>query len=145
MKKSQICNYVNVALMAFMLLLQFLPFWKLDGGSKSIQSYIWFPTDNSHVTSYLTSQLGDTYNINNIIWVPIIILVAAAVGIIMSIWKSDYPIVSLIPMVCGLVGAWGYMAKPALQLGSNWMLHLIVCIGMVLVSVLTLVFAQKHD
>lgn len=144
MKKTQICNYVCIALMAVLLVLQFIPFWSYDGMSTSIQSYIWFPTENAQLTAYLTAQLGEAYTINNIVWMPILVLVAAAVGVIICFLKSDEALTALIPLVCGLIGTWGYLAKPAFQLGGNWMFHLLVCIAMILMSVLALLFAQKN-
>ncbi len=143
MKKSQIFNYVCIALMAALLVLQFMPFWNYDGVSTSIQSYIWFPAENAQLTAYLTAQLGESYTINNIIWPPILTLVALVVGVIICLWKSDEEWTALIPLAGGLIGAWGYLTTPAYQLGANWVLHLLVCIAIVVMAVLTLLSGQK--
>lgn len=143
MKKTQTLNFVSVVLMAVYVILLFLPFWSYDGISSSIQSYIWFPGEKAELTAYLTAQLGESYTINNIIWPPILSFVAAVVGVILCAMYNDEPLMCLIPIVGGLIGAWGYLTTPAFQLGGNWILHLVVCIAMILIGVLTLLSGQK--
>lgn len=141
MKKSQICNYVGIALMALLLLLQFMPFW--DG--VSIQSYIWFPKEYTVIDSYIASQVGGDYNINSIIWIPIIILVFTVVGIVLSLIMSDNIFVGLVPLVCGLAGVYGYLVKAPLQLGTNWSIHLAVCAILVFIAIFRTYFLYKND
>lgn len=143
MKKTQTLNFVSVVLMAVYVILLFLPFWSYDGISSSIQSYIWFPGEKAELTAYLTAQLGESYTINNIIWPPILSFVAAVVGVILCAMYNDESLMCLIPIVGGLIGAWGYLTTPAFQLGGNWILHLVVCIAMILIGVLTLLSGQK--
>lgn len=143
MKKTQTLNFVSVVLMAVYVILLFLPFWSYDGISSSIQSYIWFPGEKAELTAYLTAQLGESYTINNIIWPPILSFVAAVVGVILCAMYNDEPLMCLIPIVGGLIGVWGYLTTPAFQLGGNWILHLVVCIAMILIGVLTLLSGQK--
>lgn len=143
MKKTQTLNFVSVVLMAVYVILLFLPFWSYDGISSSIQSYIWFPGEKAELTAYLTAQLGESYTINNIIWPPILSFVAAVVGVILCAMYNDEPLMCLIPIIGGLIGAWGYLTTPAFQLGGNWILHLVVCIAMILIGVLTLLSGQK--
>lgn len=143
MKKTQTLNFVSVVLMAVYVILLFLPFWSYDGISSSIQSYIWFPGEKAELTAYLTAQLGESYTINNIIWPPILSFVAAVVGVILCAIYNDEPLMCLIPIVGGLIGVWGYLTTPAFQLGGNWILHLVVCIAMILIGVLTLLSGQK--
>ena len=143
MKNTQILNYVSVVLMTLYVILHLIPFWNYGGMSTSIQSYVWFPGKKAELTAYLTTQLGEDYSINNIIWPPILSFVATVIGVLVCFLKSDKRLAALIPLICGLIGAWGYLTKPALQLGGNWVLHLAVCIGLVLVAVLTLLSAQK--
>ena len=56
---------------------------------------------------------------------------------------NDEPLMCLIPIIGGLIGAWGYLTTHAFQLGGNWILHLVVCIAMILIGVLTLLSGQK--
>lgn len=138
-------TYVSVALMGLLLILHFMPYWSYEGISTSIQTYIWSPSDHAQLETYLASQIGGEFSINNILLMPILVLVMTVAGIILCLWKWETPLMSLIPLFCGLVGVWGYLFKPAFQLGSNWVLHLVVCIGMIASSALTLVFASKNE
>lgn len=122
-----------------------MPFWSYEGLSTSIQTYIWFPSDHAQLETYLASQVGGEFSINSILLMPILVLVMTVAGIVLCIWRWDIPYMSIIPLVCGMVGVWGYLTKPAFQLGSNWVLHLVVCIGMIASSALTLLFAAKND
>ena len=145
MEKSRICNIIGIVLMGALLVLHFRPFWNYDGISTSIQSYVWFPSDHAALESYIAGQVGGEYSINSIVLMPVIVLVATVVGIVLNISMSDNPLVSLVPIGCGIVGIWGYLTKPAFQLGTNWMLHLVVCIAMVAIAAMKMVLLAKHE
>lgn len=145
MEKSRIFNIICIVLMGVLLVLHFMPFWSYDGMSTSIQSYIWFPTDHAALESYLSGQVGGAYSINSILLMPIIVLVTTVVGIILNIAMSDNLFVSLVPLGCGLVGIWGYLSKAAFQLGTNWGLHLAVCVAMAAAAGLKMFFLAKND
>lgn len=145
MKKSKICNIIGILLMGMLVILHFMPFWSYDGMSTSIQSYTWFPTKHTELESYIVGQIGGEYNINNIVLMPIIVILSTIVGIVLNIKMSENFLVSMVPLGCGLVGAWGYITKPVFQLGTNWTLHLAVCIAMVAVAVLKVIFLAKKN
>ena len=113
--------------------------------STSIQSYVWFPTDHAALESYIAGQVGGDYSINSIILMPIIVLVTTVAGIILCVAMSDNLLIGLIPLGCGLVGIWGYLSKAAFQLGTNWVLHLVICIAMVAAAALKMYFIAKND
>ena len=145
MEKSKIFNIITIVLMGALLVLHFMPFWSYDGISTSIQSYVWFPGNHAALETYIVGQVGVDYSINDIVLMPVLVLVLTVVGIVLCIWKSDIPFVSLIPLACGLAGIFGYASQPAMQLGTNWVLHLVVCIAMVVTSALTMVFHFKNE
>lgn len=145
MEKSKICNIIGIILMGALLVLHFMPFWSYDGMATSIQSYVWFPTDHAALESYISGQIGGSYSINSIVLMPVIVLVTIVIGIIMCIIMSDNLLVGLLPLGCGLVGIWGYLSKAAFQLGTNWSLHLIICIIMVVVAALRMLFIAKGE
>ena len=144
MEKSRIFNFVSVLLMGILLVLQFMPFWSGDGATAAIQGYVWFPSGHP-IEPYLMGQLGESFAVNSIVLMPILVLVLGVAGIVLCIWKSDVSFMALIPLACGLVGIWGYLSQPAFQLGANWVLHLFVCIGMLASAIMTFVFAAKND
>ncbi len=145
MDKAKIFNIITIILMGVLLVLHFMPFWSYDGISTSIQSYIWFPTDHAPLESYIAGQVGSDYQINDILLMPILVLLLTVIGIILCIAKSDITFVSLIPLACGLVGVWGYLFQPAFQLGTNWVLHLLVCVAMIATSALSMVFNFRNE
>jgi len=145
MDKAKTFNIITIILMGVLLVLHFMPFWSYDGISTSIQSYVWFPTDHAPLESYIAGQVGGDYQINDIVLMPILVLVMTVIGIILCIAKSDIAFVSLIPLACGLVGVWGYLCQPAFQLGTNWVLHLLVCVAMIATSALSMVFNFRNE
>lgn len=144
MKKSKICNITCIILMAVILILQFMPFWSYDGMSTSIQAYIWYPSDHAPLETYLAGEI-DGYTINNILIMPILVLVTSVAGIVLCLIKSGEPWSGLLPLVCGIAGLWGYLFKPAYRLGGNWVLHLIVCIALAVVAALRIYFQVKEE
>jgi len=135
-KSRKMLSALCALLMLVLLILQFMPFWQYGEETNlasSMQSYIWFPNDHKELTSYIESHIDD-YNINQILLLPIITLVAGACGIVLCLIRGDHPAVHLFPAVCGVVGIWGYLSSPVYQLGSNWMLHLVVCIALTAVA-----------
>ena len=144
MKKTKIWNYVSAVMMLVVLVMQFMPFWHYDGMSTSIQTYIWFPTDQKDLTSYLTAQLGADYNINSIVLAPIVILVSYVAGIVLAVIKGDNPWCKLVPIIGSLVGIWGFLVKPAYHLGSAWVVQLILCIGVAATAVIAMVKELKE-
>ena len=89
MDKAKTFNIITIILMGVLLVLHFLPFWSYDGISTSIQSYVWFPTDHAPLESYIAGQVGGDYQINDIVLMPILVLVMTVIGIILCIAKSD--------------------------------------------------------
>ena len=142
---TQIANFICAALSLLIIILQFTPFWNFDGGSLSISSYIWFPSDHTDLTAYLTAELRNDYSINSIVAMPILVLVGGAAGAALCVIKSKTPYTLLIPAFVGAVGAWGFLTKPAYQLGGNWVLQLIICIVLLVFAVAALVYGIKKE
>ena len=115
-------------LMVILLVTQFTPFWHYGeaGESCSISSYVWFPTDNKALETWLTEQDG-RHDLNSFVGMPILVLALSAVGAVVCLIKPDSGMVSLLPAACGAAGVIGYLAVPALKLGTGWMWHLLIC------------------
>jgi len=146
MDKAKTFNIITIILMGVLLVLHFMPFWSYDGTSTSIQSYIWFPTAHAPLKSYIAGQVGGDFALTmEVVLMPVLVLILTVLGIILCIAKSDIAFVSLVPLACGLVGVWGYLCQPAFQLGTNWVLHLLVCVAMIAASALSLVFHLKNE
>ena len=146
MEKTKIFNWISIVLMGVLLLLQFLPFWNIDGVSVSIQGYIWLKPGDEQIGEYLAPYLnvGDSFLINKVIAMPLLVLVLVLTGIVLNlIFNNIYT--TVLPLLCGVIGAWGYLAKPAFQLGTGWVLHLVVCIAIFVVAGIKMYFLIKED
>lgn len=145
MKKTKICNITCIVLMTILFILHFMPFWSYDGMSTSIQSYVWLPSDHAALETYIAGQVGGDYSINSIVLMPVIVLVTTVAGIVLCVIKPDNFWVGLIPLGCGFAGICGYLSKAAFRLGTNWVLHLIVCIAMVVAAVLKMYYNAANE
>jgi len=141
---SMIC----AALMAVLLVLQFIPFWHFSDGEAqaavSISSYVWFPADYGNVDDYLGEAIED-YSINDMLMTPILLLVLCAVGVVLCLLKAGNPLVLVVPLVAGLAGTIGYLTAPALQMGGNWIVHLLLSILLLAAAAAGLVLNWKDS
>lgn len=137
MKMSKIFKWIGIALMAVLLLLQtVVPFWSVG----SIQEFLWFIADKKAMDAEFAPLFGDVkYLLNEVVLMPVVVLVGTVAGIAVSLLKK-HVFTALFPIICGGVGAWGYITNPGFQIGYLWGLHLAVCILLFLVGAAQLVF-----
>jgi len=136
LKHTKTCNLICTALASLLLVLNFLPFWSYDGMHTSIQGFVWFPNDHEPLTTWFAGQIPD-YGINGVVGAPILILLCTVASVVVTIWKKDSSFAAVIPAACGIVGIWGYLTNPILQLGTTWVLHLIVSILLLAAALFT--------
>lgn len=138
-------NILCAVLMLALLILQFVPFWNLDGESVSIGGYVWFCIDHSNFTSYFQEVLNNTeFNAGNIALFNTVTMAACVVGLIMCLKNSDNHWPSIIPAVYGILGIVGYIAYPVFKLGTQWGLHIGLCIGMLILAAVSLALWVKE-
>jgi len=142
---NKILNYLCAVLLLVLLVTQFLPFWACDckdcaGEDISISEYVWFPDDHK---KGLTKTLKDTYDkdfeLNDLVLTPIVILVAGAIGVVMCATKAHKAWVSILPIIAGGMGVIGYLSDPVLQMGNNWVLHLLAAAVVLIVGLIACV------
>lgn len=151
MKQSivvRITNYICAVLMLAVLALQFLPFWNCtdckthidEDRMVSIAEYVWLPEHHKPISKDMTDLYKSLYGENivdeygkpykfdaDVIATELVI--AFFVGIL-------YPVVSLIfsrkalplllPLLGGIATVLAFMWSPALQIGQNWIVNVIV-------------------
>lgn len=140
-----VCNAVCVLLLAVLLVLQFTPFWELDGQQISIGSYIWFPTEHSDLTGYIQEEtVNPDYRIDSLVLPSIVQLVIPAAGIFLFLYNREGIFVQICAAVSGLVGIWSFLCKPAFRLGTIWYVHLILVILLLIAGIVSLVIRKKH-
>lgn len=168
MKKSRITfthisNIVCFVLLLAMLATQFMPFWLCADNCKthkgeekmvSLAEYTWFPKKHSPITKEMTNVYLEIYGKDykdengkkfkfqpNDAVVPTIIVFAAVIlSIVMLIKYAGKPLTAILPFAAGLAGTIGFLTIPALQVGQNWTLHLIVSIALAAAAGGSLVF-----
>lgn len=144
-------NYLSALVMAVIVVMLFTPFWHFGEGEAaqavSINSYVWFPSDNTQVESYFQEALGEKPDINSVIVAPILLLVFGVLGALVCIMKADQPFAAIFPAFVGIAGIWGFATVPALRLGGAWGIILALCIALVCLGVWTVIRAismRKH-
>lgn len=141
--KTMLLNYLLAVLMLLMIILQFTPFWHYNGESSSISRYIWLDTSNTQLSSWLGSQIGKQVKVDDILAVPVLLLVVGAVGTVFCVVQASNPFMAIFPAVCGALGILGYLINPVFRLGSNWILHFVLFIVMLLVAAFAIVFDYR--
>ena len=146
---TKILNYVSALLLIVLLVLQFTPYWSFGEGAKageaSVSQYIWLPSDYKTLTKELEKTFDD-YSINNIIVPPIVVLVAGAVGIVLSILMAGKAVPCILPVLAGGVGLWGWLTMPVFKLGASWgiqvaLMAVVLVVG--IASIVTLFMKKK--
>ena len=145
MKLTKIMNIACAVLALVLLVMQFTPFWYMGGETEpvSIGGYVWFPSDHGEVTSYLQEQVSSDFKVIDVIAMPILVLLLGAATIVLCVWKMSSPLVSLLPMACGLAGVWGFLAKAAFRLGATWGWQLALCLALIALGASALVMGLK--
>lgn len=142
MKKS--ITRVNIGcitcalVLVLLLITQFVPFWQDGEMSVSISSYVWFPQDNKAVTTYLQGFLGSGFDVGDMVAGPVALVVGSLVSLWMCLFMQSKWITPIVTALTGLVGTIGYLATPALQLGSLWGLHLGLSILLLVLAAVTI-------
>lgn len=135
-------NWICALLMAILLILQFTPFWNVDGEGISLLGYWGFPDDHSNLTSWLDDTLGG-FNINEIVFWILFVVILCVAGLIVCMKNSDKHMALLLPAGVGLLGILFCICEPSFRLGQMWVLHLILYLALLALSVVSLVAHVK--
>lgn len=138
---GQICCFVCAVLLLALVVCQFMPFWIAEEESASIQAYVWFPQENKDVGNMLTKAVD--VNLNDLVLMPIIVLVSGVVGAIFCAAMQKKVWAAICPLACGIAGIYGYLTQPAFQLGSMWIVHLLLSIVILLLGIIIGAFWVK--
>lgn len=137
-------NIVCAILMLALLVCQFVPFWSLDGETSSIGGYVWFPDDHTNFTAYFQEKLNDSdFYSGSIAGINVVIILACAVGFILCLRYSNKIWPNIISAACGIVGMLSYIAYPIFRMGSLWELHIALCVGMLILAIISFAYWLK--
>ena len=149
MSDSKVTKWMQIScavMLAALIMLQFAPFWQVGdeaGSSASINAYVWFPENNKDVGKYLEGAI-EGFTINSIVPANVLVWVLGVAGVILACVQNGHVVTSLVHLAAGACGAWGYLTLPALQLGSGWVLHLIVSVALAAAGVYAWITATKE-
>lgn len=149
MNKTRLENYVCAIMLVLVLATQFLPFWNCTveckehkdvGKTVSIAEYVWVPDHHKPITKGMTDVYLEAYGedyvdengkkfkfeLNDIVAPLVVMFAGSIVGVVLCVMYSKRIFPALIPLIVGGIGVYWYLTCPAMQVGENWILHLIV-------------------
>lgn len=126
-------NLACMLLMAVLVLLQFTPYWSVDGEGVSLMGYLGFPNDHSNLSSWLNSTIPGGFTINEIVsWILFTAALCIA-GVILCLKYREKISAALVPAGAGLLGILFCVNEPAFRLGRLWVLYLLLyCVILIL-------------
>ena len=157
MKKAiRIINYICVVLMVAVLVMQFMPFWVCSGCKShkdearwvSVAEYTWLPEHHRTITRNMTgvyqAEYGEDYvddngkkyqfAVDDIITPCAVVLVTGVIGVLLCSILAKKAFVTWLPLICGVVGAVAYATLPAMKIGYNHNVHLLLTAALALVA-----------
>jgi hypothetical protein len=160
--KKRLCNYLCAFMCLLVLITQFMPFWTCSKCKEhkeadkvvSIAEYTWLPDHHSPITKGMTAVYKEaygadytrengkkfTFELNDIITPLLIIMIGSIAGVVLGLVFSNKAIVSLITAIVGGVGIYWYSTCPAMKVGANWEVHLIIAGAALVVAIAVMVY-----
>jgi len=136
-------NIVCVLLMTVLVLMQFLPFWTVEGETISVMHYMGFPDEHNNLTSWLDDTVAGGFAINNLVGWFFFTVALSIVGAVLCIKNWDKPLAGLLPGICGVVGIAYCVSEPAFRLGQTWVVQLLLYILLLALAACDIVVLVK--
>ena len=132
----KITNIVCAVIILALVVLQFMPFWTVGETTLSAQEYIWFCRHHIDFEDFFIQQLGDAFSLNAAVLPTVGILAFGCLSIYFCIAKSNKSANWVWTILCGgLSCVFGFLTTPVYQMGSNWIVHLILGVVVCLISI----------
>lgn len=141
--KAKLYQRISAFFTLCLTILQFTPFWKLDGYSLSINKYVWIECNNSEIESWFSSQLGNATNINSFVITAVLVLVFSVIGILLFLTKPNSSLGAVCSVIAALSAIYAFAFKPAFRLGETWVLQLILSVVIIVISAALLALRYK--
>lgn len=143
---TRICNLICAVLMLALIVCQFMPFWTTSttGDEISIQEYTWLPHHNKDLEKDFKANFGKDYGINDVVLMPIVTLVIGALGIGFSILFGKKCVITVCPLLVGIMATINYLTNPAFQAGAIWQLHLVLGIALLVACIIPVIQCILH-
>ena len=158
---TSLCNFVCAVLLLATLVMQFQPFWTCEDCAShkgttedvSIAEYFWLPKHHDELTEDMTDLYKENYGKNyrdpngkkfkfrpnEILLTALTAFVGSIAGIICCVLLRKKFWVAGIPLAVGIAGIVGFTTCPALQIGKNAQIHLIIAVAVTAVAAISLI------
>ena len=123
-----VTNIVCTVLLIAMFALLFLPTWQYEDGMLTAANYIGFPSEKQMLLKGFKDTLGLTEfpSVNDVVTIPVVALLMAIVGVVVTFLSRKVPVAALAALAGGLIGTIGYATNPFYSLAETQMLLIIV-------------------
>ena len=138
-----LCNVVCVMLMAVLLILQFSPFWELNGQQISIGGYIWFPTSHENLTAHFQEVIAPGFKVDSLVLSSLVQLLLPAVGIGLLIYNRESLYIPVCAAVCGTGTLCSFLFKTAFQQGVHWYLYPVLAVILLIAAIVSVYVRYK--
>ena len=160
-KRTSFCNLICAVLLLATLVMQFQPFWTCEDCKShkdvtkdvSIGEYFLFPKQHDNLvedlTDYYKSIYGSNYRdangkkfkfrANEILPTALPGFLGSVIGIVGCVLLRKRFWVAGVPLLVGVMGIIGFTTCPALLIGKNVQIHLIVAIAVTAAAAISLV------
>ena len=132
-------NAFCALLLAILVVLQFVPFWELNGEQVSISGYVWLPTEHTELTSYFADKISPEFKVDSLVLSSLLQLVVPVAGIVLFLYDRESIFVPCCTAAAGAGGVWSFLCKPAFRFGMNWPMHFAFTILLFAVAMIPLV------
>ena len=138
-----LCNATCAILMVALLILQFTPFWKLDGQQISIGGYIWFPTDHEDLTAHFREVVAPDFKVDSLVLSSLIQLLLPAAGIGLFIYNRESLYMPVCAAVCGAGTLCSFLFKAAYRQGVHWYLYPVLSVILLIAAIVSVYVRYK--
>ena len=136
----RLVSYLIAAVALAQVVLMFVPYYKNGEVTTSIQGYVW--TQYAAFKDYFKTEFanrGLEYAINSQVGAPILMLVLGVLTLVFNVIYPEKIRAIVVALAYGIAAIWGLASTLTLQLGSLYVVHLILAIAVTVLAVLNIV------
>lgn len=136
----RLVSYLIAAVALAQVVLMFVPYYNNGEVTTSIQGYVW--TQYAAFKNYFKTEFanrGLEYAINSQVGAPILMLVLGVLTLVFNVIYPEKIRAIVVALAYGIAAIWGLASTLTLQLGSLYVVHLILAIAVTVLAVLNIV------
>ena len=136
----RLVSYLIAAVALAQVVLMFVPYYNNGEVTTSIQGYVW--TQYAAFKDYFKTEFanrGLEYAINSQVGAPILMLVLGVLTLVFNVISPEKIRAIVVALAYGIAAILGLASTLTLQLGSLYVVHLILAIAVTVLAVLNIV------